>query len=555
MSKEDRTAKISDSSDDISVFRRRGFMGPVRVLHASESRRIAAVKGLGIPKGPWFKSIFTANPAVLEIANSGVILNRIKALIGDDVMLWGAVFVKADPGHLHRWHADIETAYAQKTCSVWIGLENVDKNSSLKLMSGSHRFGKSVQEVAFSRDLNRLAAGDEIVLSLAKEFDPNSAIEQPDVKVGEAIFFDGQMWHASHNLNPEEPRLALLLQYATPQLKVRHWESIENPYLSLGISKPPCILMSGIDRFGYNLLIENRAELPRPHKKNAGSRFIGTQIKQLKFPLAEDKQTGWASYPLLNAITLSTERMGCHISVLSPGIQPHEPHVHLEEEILVMLSGEAELILAPDSITGREVRKTLKQGQLIYYPAFFRHSICNRSKQPITYLMFRWQSMLACRNESAASVHRFDVGGLVEPLATNRLWSTRPIFNFPTRHFRRVHAHLSVMKPGASYAAHRDHYDVAILVLEGVIETCGRQIEPFGFLYHSAGELHGIKNAGNTQAKYLVFEFESGPSRRKSVRILLQLFRILRGSGRSLPRYLFQFFAIKLNNLFTRKNR
>src|SRR5690606_38097094 len=58
------------------------------------------------------------------------------------------------------------------------------------------------------------------------------------------------------------------------------------------------------------------------------------------------------------------------------------------------------------------------------------------------------------------------------------------------------------------YKAHRDRHDVAIVLLSGRLEADGKTVEPFDLLYHSAGTLHGLHNAGDAPARYLVFEFE-----------------------------------------------
>jgi redox-sensitive bicupin YhaK (pirin superfamily) len=52
-----------------------------------------------------------------------------------------------------------------------------------------------------------------------------------------------------------------------------------------------------------------------------------------------------------------------------------------------------------------------------------------------------------------------------------------------------------------------DAYDVAIIVLEGEVETLGQRVAPHGVIFYAAGEAHGLSNPGTTTARYLVFEF------------------------------------------------
>jgi hypothetical protein len=60
---------------------------------------------------------------------------------------------------------------------------------------------------------------------------------------------------------------------------------------------------------------------------------------------------------------------------------------------------------------------------------------------------------------------------------------------------------------GKGYEAHIDPYDVAIILLEGEVETLGTRVSPTGVIFYGAGETHGMWNPGHTIAKYLVFEF------------------------------------------------
>jgi len=66
-----------------------------------------------------------------------------------------------------------------------------------------------------------------------------------------------------------------------------------------------------------------------------------------------------------------------------------------------------------------------------------------------------------------------------------------------------------MLLPGGGYDPHVDDHDVAIIVLEGLLETQGRTFGPNAFLLHSAGATHGVRNVGKEPARYLVFEFHA----------------------------------------------
>jgi hypothetical protein len=88
-----------------------------------------------------------------------------------------------------------------------------------------------------------------------------------------------------------------------------------------------------------------------------------------------------------------------------------------------------------------------------------------------------------------------------EPMAV------RFIFEGPTSFLNRLHAHFTVLQPGAGYPSHSDEHEVAILLFAGRIKTNGVIHEAPASIYFPAGVPHDMGNVGEQQARYLVFEF------------------------------------------------
>jgi len=539
--------------DTLEQFNDKGYAGPVKVFSPGQSHKVCA-RLTSFPDSPgWFKSSAAHYQLYLELASHPAITSLLRGLLGDNIMLWGACLVNAPPGHTHPWHSDIETAYATgKTVSVWLALRNVNKKSALRFISGSHCFGTSVQEIQFLNNLERSELGNDVILTWARQYDPESDIQQPVLQDGDALFFDGRIWHGSHNENYSGTRVALLLQYAVPEVPIRIWESVNSPFLCVDKPRPPCIMISGSDDYAVNdIIYRNNTDCEMKSVINGGSRkFLSTVLKQIELPLQENPETGWQPYPIDRGVTPSMEEMGFHISVLSAGVIPHPPHSHSEEELLIMLSGEADLIMVPENITGKEQRHRLRAGSLVYYPAFFTHTIQNTGNDPITYLMFKWRAVFPSTFESPVAAFNYSLNELDDLNSRQSPFQTRDIFRFPTRHLKELQCHVSLLQPGASYQAHRDNYDVAILLLKGSIKTLGKKVEQFGVIYYSAGESHGMENVGTIPARYLVFEFHPGPAQKRWIRIILQLRRILKSPLRQLPRNLGVFLAHKTALLF-----
>jgi quercetin dioxygenase-like cupin family protein len=234
---------------------------------------------------------------------------------------------------------------------------------------------------------------------------------------------------------------------------------------------------------------------------------LGNRVYPLRAPLALDGGERFASVPIFKGATPNVAELSCHASVLAPGHSPHDPHTHRHEEVLLLLDGEVDVLL-PDA-DADEQRTRLVAGQWAYYPAGFHHTIRTAGDAPATYVMFKWH-------------HDGDTGATGTPLGFRVVttpaaldgegYRRRDLLDGPTGQLRRLHAHASVLDPGAGYDAHADAHDVAIVVLDGELETLGQRVGPHAVLFHPAGELHGLRNPGAGPARYLVLELHGGAS-------------------------------------------
>src|SRR5262245_44120038 len=233
--------------------------------------------------------------------------------------------------------------------------------------------------------------------------------------------------------------------------------------------------------------------------------MITTEVKSILFVDADLAGEKWRPYPLFSGQTRAHDDMACHFSLLAPGHSPHPPHAHVEEEILVILKGEADILIAdgpqPD---GAHVER-LHPGSFVYYPAYQHHTIRNSPEAPVVYLMFKWRTASQTPQQILGTTfYHFDAAR--SPASADG-FAPRLLFEGRTAHLGKLHAHITELQPGAGYPPHADPYDVAIVVLSGQIETLGQRVEPFSVIYYAAGEMHGMKNLGDTVARYLVFEF------------------------------------------------
>ncbi len=92
--------------------------------------------------------------------------------------------------------------------------------------------------------------------------------------------------------------------------------------------------------------------MQRNEKKNG--LILNNRIYPLRIPLSLSRDETLKHYPLFDGITAGLSEISCHASALLFGYNPHAPHSHKGEELIILLSGNLDLILdnkfSPDEI-------------------------------------------------------------------------------------------------------------------------------------------------------------------------------------------------------------
>ena len=492
----------------IEQFRERGYLEPVDILTPSQCgafHEAALAARRRQPPPDWPKGLAASAGVFHEMAMHPEIVRRVSVLLGDDVMVWGATIMTRKPGGSHPWHCDMESVSSGgSTVSVWLGLSGASADSSLHLVSHSHRLGVTVQQERYQRGFRRRDATTEDILQWAGALDDRCELVVPDLRDGQAIFFDGNLWHASRN-DAAETRSALLLQYATCRARIRipEYRNLDWPFTWREWPRPACVLVKGRADPEANRFVP--APLPPARKYQ---RELVSRVDPFRLPLSPDKERGWQPYPIFAGHTKCIGNLSCHISALDAGVSPHPPHDHDDEELLVMLSGNVELDLPALDGAGQPTRLSLKRGDFVYYPARFSHTLEANGSSAANYLMFKWQG--ARRDvEKALTFQKHDAFAYTTDDGDRPGFRPRRVFERPTDYLGLLNCHVSTLSPGAGYDPHEDPYDVAIVLLEGTVEAAGERLVDHGVMFFAAGVAHGIFNPGSATARYLVFEFHA----------------------------------------------
>ena len=485
-------------------FERAGFLDPVPVLTAAQCALLLRHEEMAQHPAPldWNKGWAASDPLLAAIGRQPALLRLLRPLLGGDIVLWGASIVRRRPGEVHSWHTDIETSAPEgRFVTAWIGIENTSPQSGLTLVAGSHRLPRTIQEELHRRGLKRGALDDAAVLAIAREIDPAADLVVPPVGDGLAVLFHGRMWHGTRNTRAGAPRSALLLQYAAADTPVHILDStrLEWPFAFLETPRPPVLAVSGT--------IDERTNRVVPDPQPEAAALAGGAFP-LAMPLPLPTGRSWQPHPTFSGRTPNLPLVTAHASVLAAGHQPHPPHSHLEEEILVVLDGTAELTVAAaeDDPSPRTLRAS--RGDFAYYPAYQHHTIRNVGDRPLTYFMVKWQGPPAAVERTLPV--RFEADpGLGQQVAGGPSLSADLLFEDATHFLGKLHAHRTTILPGGGYAAHADAHDIVIVVLSGRLHTLGLEVGPDTILLHGGGEVHGIGNPGPEPARYLVFEFHT----------------------------------------------
>lgn len=275
----------------------------------------------------------------------------------------------------------------------------------------------------------------------------------------------------------------------------RTYIMLENKIMDVRLTKLACFILKIL-----------RQLKKRDFKNLFGSKKINSGVYSLKIPLPLDKNRAWQPFYIFNGVTAGMGEFSCHASTLIPGHCPHTPHMHQEEELLLLLSGEVDIILPDATDQGGKVRRRLKAGEFVYYPRNFAHTLQTAGESAANYLMFKWHTH---RQDKVAGLEFgcFDMSpsGVDQEIVDG--FRSHRIFTGHTAYLSKLECHFSALTSKSGYDPHVDNYDVVIIVLEGQVETLGQRVSPCDVIFYAAGEPHGMHNPGEAVAKYLVFEF------------------------------------------------
>lgn len=98
-----------------------------------------------------------------------------------------------------------------------------------------------------------------------------------------------------------------------------------------------------------------------------------------------DKGDGWTFYSYFTGSSYGVEKTLTGMAVIEPGHQIHPPHVHADEEYLLVTQGQGEW-----SVEGKTFRAAA--GDMLYAAPWDEHGVKNTGETPLVFVVFKWHS-------------------------------------------------------------------------------------------------------------------------------------------------------------------
>ena len=131
---------------DLDKFNKEGYLGPFKLN--DQSKFSLLLRETYIPRKlyTWYKSPHEKSAQIVRIASDESIVDKLRQLLGNDILLWGSLFINQKPGSEHEWHLDVEHG-SWDGATVWIGLKNLNNKTSVSLITYSHLLNTSPIEL------------------------------------------------------------------------------------------------------------------------------------------------------------------------------------------------------------------------------------------------------------------------------------------------------------------------------------------------------------------------------------------------------------------------
>jgi non-haem Fe2+, alpha-ketoglutarate-dependent halogenase len=212
------------SADQIAAFNRDGYLTKMQIFSEAEIRDIRRyfddLLAKTLAEGGNSYSISTAHlryGRVYDILTDRRIVDRIKDLIGEDVIAWGSHFFCKMPGDGKRvsWHQD--SSYwpltPSKAVTAWLAIDDASvENACMRFIPGTHHLGHLTYKLSENDEANVL---NQTVIG-AESFGHPVDVE---LKSGQISIHSDLLLHGSEANQSNRRRCGLTLRYCPASVR------------------------------------------------------------------------------------------------------------------------------------------------------------------------------------------------------------------------------------------------------------------------------------------------------------------------------------------------
>ncbi|KRE69488.1 phytanoyl-CoA dioxygenase family protein [Paenibacillus sp. Soil750] len=203
-----------------------GYSGPMQGLSLEESdmyynRFFEVIEQNKFEPGPTKMNLSAWHQRhhwAYTLATHPSIVNAMKQILGDDLVLWAMHFWYKEPNNdkFIPWHQDINYWPMEPAinATAWVSLGwSIRENGCLRVIPGTHK--SIVEHVSTGTDQSAFEQGLP-----AESIDESLAIDL-EMSPGQIAFFNEATFHGSENNKSNIPRVAFSVRYTTPEVKFK----------------------------------------------------------------------------------------------------------------------------------------------------------------------------------------------------------------------------------------------------------------------------------------------------------------------------------------------
>lgn len=290
------------NQDQINHFHQKGWVGPLDIFSATEIKKVKdcletnsrlVINSNGQKFLNFYNNVLNSETPghlhlfhrpIMDFFKSPNLIEIIRQIVGNDILFWYTYALCKMPGQgTIKWHqateyyTDTDIDYQKKTLvyhpdeepinlSIWVALDDVNmENGCMRFANGSHQKTFTIlpascpasEGVFAGMSQNKDVEKQEEKYVLSYDFDEKEwEIENVPVKAGQTIIFTEKIMHSSFPNNSARPRPVIIGRYVHPSTKVypHRWQGDFIDENGRNIKRHYCTLVSGVDRYGYNLI-------------------------------------------------------------------------------------------------------------------------------------------------------------------------------------------------------------------------------------------------------------------------------------------------------------